>query len=112
MARLSVCACGFFFNGFEGALIVIHTSAWILAGGRRSGPGDASLVRERAGTFSKMRRLKHRLREQIRSYALRAEAWQPFIQGAPGLMYMMSAERRNESLCVVTWPPCPALAGG
>ncbi|PPS39261.1 hypothetical protein B0F86_17985 [Pseudomonas syringae] len=26
---------------------------WILAGGRRSGPGDASLVRERAGTFSK-----------------------------------------------------------
>ncbi|PBP70333.1 hypothetical protein CCL21_10855 [Pseudomonas syringae] len=65
----------------------------------------------------KMRRLKHRLREQakrrpVRSYALRAEAWQPFIQGAPGLMYMMSAERRNESLCVVTWLPCPALAGG
>ncbi|EPM96661.1 hypothetical protein A258_11962, partial [Pseudomonas syringae pv. actinidiae ICMP 19104] len=36
------------------------------ASARRAwGPGDASLVRERAYAFSEMRRLKHRLRGQV-----------------------------------------------
>ncbi|MBW8019663.1 hypothetical protein E2N90_05560 [Pseudomonas syringae pv. tomato] len=46
----------------------------LLPEGRGSGPGDASLVRERAGTFSKFHCLDHSLREQVRSHALRPES--------------------------------------
>ncbi len=55
---------------------------WILAEGRRS-----ELVRERAGMIAENESSENCLREQVRSYALRAEALKPFILRVLGLVY-------------------------